>query len=74
MRIVGLDIHRVFAEVVMLDEDKIIRTATESSKVNKALQKFTVDSRIGGSITDNPRLVQKVVASSPGANRLQPQA
>ncbi|KAI0685002.1 P-loop containing nucleoside triphosphate hydrolase protein [Cerioporus squamosus] len=45
----------------LLDEDKIIRAATESSKVNKALQRFTVDSRLGGSVTDNPRLVQKAV-------------
>ena len=45
----------------LLDEEKIIRAATESSRVNKALQKFTVDSRLGGSITDNPRLVQKAV-------------
>ncbi len=44
-----------------LNEDKIIRAATESSKVNKALQRFTVDSRLGGSVTDNPRLVQKAV-------------
>ena len=45
----------------LLDEEKIIRAATESSRVNKALQKFTVDSHLGGSITDNPRLVQKAV-------------
>ncbi|KAI1783489.1 putative restrictase [Ganoderma leucocontextum] len=45
----------------LLNEDQIIRSATESSKVNKNLQKFTVDSRLGGSITDNPRLVQKAV-------------
>lgn len=45
----------------LLNEDKIIRAATESSKVNKALQRFTVDSRLGGSVTDNPRLVQKAV-------------
>ena len=45
----------------LLNEDQIIRSATESSKVNKNLQKFTIDSRLGGSITDNPRLVQKAV-------------
>ena len=45
----------------LLDEEKIIRAATDGSKVNKALQKFTVDARIGGSVTDNPRLVQKAV-------------
>ena len=45
----------------LLDEERIIRAATESTKVDKALQRFTVDSRLGGSITDNPRLVQKAV-------------
>lgn len=45
----------------LLDEERIIRAATESSKVHKALQRFTVDSRLGGSVTDNPRLVQKAV-------------
>ena len=45
----------------LLNEDQIIRSATESSKVNKSLQKFTIDSRLGGSITDNLRLVQKAV-------------
>lgn len=45
----------------LLDEERIIRSATESTKVDKALQRFTVDSRLGGSITDNPRLVQKAV-------------
>lgn len=45
----------------LLDEERIIRAATESSKVDKALQRFTVDSRLGGSVTDNPRLVQKAV-------------
>ncbi|KAH9925902.1 P-loop containing nucleoside triphosphate hydrolase protein [Epithele typhae] len=45
----------------ILDEDRIIRAATDLSKVQKALQRFTVDSKLGGSVTDNPRLVQKAV-------------
>lgn len=27
--------------------------------MNKALQKYTVDARLGGSMNDNPRLIQK---------------
>ncbi|KAI1787141.1 putative restrictase [Ganoderma leucocontextum] len=38
-----------------------MHNATESSKVNKNLQKFAVDSRLGGSITDNPRLEARIV-------------
>ncbi|KZT63464.1 hypothetical protein DAEQUDRAFT_778932 [Daedalea quercina L-15889] len=43
----------------LLSQDQILRVATESSKVNKSLQKYTLDARIGGSITDNPNLVKK---------------
>ena len=31
----------------LLKEDQIICSTTESSKVNKNLQKFTIDSRLG---------------------------
>ncbi|KZT10828.1 RdRP-domain-containing protein [Laetiporus sulphureus 93-53] len=43
----------------LLAQDQILRVATESSKVNKALQKFTIDARVGGSMNENPRLMQK---------------
>ncbi|KAI0364829.1 P-loop containing nucleoside triphosphate hydrolase protein [Pilatotrama ljubarskyi] len=45
----------------LLEDEKILRAATESSKVHKALQKYTVDARLGGNINDNPRLLQKAV-------------
>jgi len=43
----------------LLSQDQILRVATESSKVNKSLQKYTLDARIGGSITDDHNLVKK---------------
>ncbi len=45
----------------LLEDDKILRAATESSRVHKALQKYTVDARLGGNINDNPRLLQKAL-------------
>ncbi|KAH9888525.1 RNA dependent RNA polymerase-domain-containing protein [Cubamyces lactineus] len=45
----------------LLEDDQILRAATESSRVKKELQKYTVDSRLGGNINDNPRLLQKAV-------------
>lgn len=46
------------AEHLLVDE-QILRAATESSRVNKALQKYTIDARLGGSLNDDPRLIQK---------------
>ena len=43
----------------LLLEDQILRAATDGSRVSKALQKYTIDARLGGSISDNPKLVQK---------------
>ena len=43
----------------VLKDEQILRAATEASRVNKALQKYTIDARLGGSISDNPKLVQK---------------
>ncbi|KAI0333202.1 RdRP-domain-containing protein [Cubamyces sp. BRFM 1775] len=45
----------------LLEDDQILRAATESARVKKELQKYTVDSRLGGNINDNPRLLQKAV-------------
>ncbi|KAI0077243.1 putative restrictase [Panus rudis PR-1116 ss-1] len=43
----------------LLTDEQILRSATESSKVNKALQKYTIDARIGGNMNDDPRLIKK---------------
>ena len=43
----------------LLLEDQILRAATDGSRVSKALQKYTIDARLGGSISDNPKLVSK---------------
>lgn len=43
----------------LLTDEQILRAATESSRVNKALQKYTVDAKLGGSLNDDPRLIQK---------------
>lgn len=43
----------------LLTDEQVLRAATESAKVNKSLQRYTVDARVGGSLADNPRLIQK---------------
>ncbi|EKM48597.1 uncharacterized protein PHACADRAFT_214736 [Phanerochaete carnosa HHB-10118-sp] len=43
----------------LLDDEQILRAATEAARVHKALQKYTVDARLGGSLNEDPRLVQK---------------
>lgn len=43
----------------LLSDEEILRAATESSRVNKALQKYTIDARLGGSMNDDPRLIKK---------------
>lgn len=48
-----------FIEENLLPDDKILRAATDSSKVQKKLQAYTVDARLGGSPTDNPRLIKQ---------------
>ncbi|KAI0644792.1 AAA domain-containing protein [Trametes meyenii] len=45
----------------LIEDEKILRAATESSRVHKALQKYTIDARLGGNINDNPRLLQKAM-------------
>ncbi|GJE97878.1 RNA-directed RNA polymerase domain-containing protein [Phanerochaete sordida] len=46
-------------KVDLLQDEQILRAATEASRVNKALQKYTVDARLGGNLNENPKLVQK---------------
>lgn len=43
----------------LLEDDKILRVATDFSKVSKALQSFTVDARVGGDMHQNQRLRQQ---------------
>lgn len=43
----------------LLKDTQILRVATDSARVNKGLQKYTIDARVGGSLVDNPRLMQK---------------
>lgn len=47
------------AKVDLLKDEQILRAATESSRVDKSLQKYTMDARLGGSLNDDPRLVSK---------------
>ena len=46
----------------LLQEEKILRVSTDHSKVNKALQAYTVDARVGGDMNENNALVRKAQA------------
>ncbi|KAJ6607939.1 RNA-directed RNA polymerase [Mycena sp. CBHHK59/15] len=43
----------------ILREDQILRVATDISKVNKKLQNFTIDARVGGDMNENNKLYKK---------------
>jgi superfamily I DNA and/or RNA helicase len=43
----------------MLEDDKILRVATDHTKVNKSLQSYTVDARVGGDMNENNHLVKQ---------------
>ncbi|KAJ7639972.1 putative restrictase [Mycena polygramma] len=43
----------------ILEEQQILRVATDVSKVNKALQSFTIDARVGGDMNENNKLFKK---------------
>ncbi|KDQ53776.1 hypothetical protein JAAARDRAFT_61145 [Jaapia argillacea MUCL 33604] len=43
----------------LLPDDKILRVATDSFKVNKALRSYTVDAKVGGDIHQNNRLLSQ---------------
>lgn len=47
------------AEEDLVPNDKILRVATNSLKVSKSLQDYTVDARVGGDVTENNRLLKK---------------
>jgi hypothetical protein len=42
-----------------LGEEKILRVATDHSKVNKSLQHFTIDARVGGDMNENNKLFKQ---------------
>jgi hypothetical protein len=48
-----------FAETTSLSRDQILRAATDFGKVNKKLLEFTIDARLGGSPTDDPKLIKQ---------------
>jgi len=43
----------------ILREEQILRVATDLSKVNKNLQEYTLDARVGGDMNENNRLFKK---------------
>ena len=47
------------AEENLISNDKILRVATDSLKVNKALQDYTIDARVGGDMNENNKLIKK---------------
>ena len=47
------------AEEEVVPNDKILRVATDSLKVNEALRDYTIDARVGGDVNENKRLVKE---------------
>jgi superfamily I DNA and/or RNA helicase len=43
----------------LLQDERILRVATDNSKVNKALQGYTINARVGGDMNENSRLVKE---------------
>lgn len=43
----------------LLNRQQVIRVATDYSKVSKKLQAYTIDAALGGSPTDDPKLIKK---------------
>ena len=46
-------------ERALLQDEQILRVATDHSKVNKALQSYTIDARVGGDMNENSRLAKQ---------------
>jgi hypothetical protein len=40
-------------------DEQLVRAATDANRVGDAVRKYTVDAMIGGSPTDDPRLIKK---------------
>ncbi|EJD42902.1 RNA-directed RNA polymerase [Auricularia subglabra TFB-10046 SS5] len=49
----------IAAQRQLLDLDHVLRISTDVSKVNRSLLRFTIDAMLGGSPTDDPRLVKR---------------
>ena len=47
------------ADENIVPSDKILRVATDSLKVNKALQDYTIDARVGGDMNENNKLAKE---------------
>ncbi|KAF5351219.1 hypothetical protein D9756_008167 [Leucocoprinus leucothites] len=46
-------------EFNLVREEEILRVATDQSRVNKELQGYTIDARVGGDVNENNRLLKK---------------
>jgi superfamily I DNA and/or RNA helicase len=46
----------------LLQEEQILRVATDHSKVHKVLQAYTIDARVGGDMNENSALLKKAQA------------
>lgn len=45
--------------LALLHKEQILRVATDPSKVKKNLHEYTIDSRVGGDLNENHRLMKK---------------
>ena len=48
-----------FAKEGILGEEQLLRVATDHSKVNPSVKKFTIDALLGASPMDDPKLIKK---------------
>ena len=48
-----------FARAKVLPEEQILRAATDPGRVAKSVMRFTIDARLGGSPTDDLKLIKK---------------
>lgn len=50
---------RLNQEHNLVREEEILRVATDQSRVNRDLQGYTIDARVGGDVNENNRLLKK---------------
>ncbi|KXN84461.1 putative RNA-dependent RNA polymerase 1 [Leucoagaricus sp. SymC.cos] len=50
---------RLNHELNLVREEEILRVATDQSRVNKDLQGYTIDARVGGDVNENNRLLKQ---------------
>lgn len=43
----------------LLKEEQILRVATDQTRVDKSLQHYTINARVGGDMNENNRLVKQ---------------